>query len=192
MCVMMALPMPRWTSSIAINPSGGPDKIQFQVGPQKGFALNFLSFACDPSIKADYYAFCDQDDVWLPEKLNVAVEHMARESSPDKLYAYGGRTTYMDEKLKPIGLSPLFVFPRTFRSVLIQIIASGNTMVFNQATNTLLEKVGFIKNDNVNLNRLTLINKCHGKGSKRWRVFHGDGRRLAKNHRRGVQRGAHQ
>jgi len=122
----------------------GTDKIQYRVGPQKGFAQNFLSLACDPGIKADYYAFCDQDDVWLPEKLSVAIEHIARESSPEKLYAYGGRTTYTDKKLKPIGLSPLFVFPRTFRNALIQNIAGGNTIVFNHATKTLLEKVGLV------------------------------------------------
>lgn len=120
------------------------DKVQYRLGPQKGFAQNFLSLACDPSIKADFYAFCDQDDVWLPEKLSVAIEHIARESFPGQLYAYGGRTTYTDENLKPIGLSPLFVFPRTFRNALIQSIAGGNTMVFNQATKTLLEKVGMV------------------------------------------------
>ena len=122
----------------------GKEKIQYRVGPQKGFAQNFLSLACDPSIKADYYAFCDQDDVWLPEKLSVAIEHIAFESSPGELYVYSGRTTYTDENLKPIGFSPLFVFPRTFRNALIQSIAGGNTMVFNQSTKTLLEKVGMV------------------------------------------------
>jgi len=120
------------------------DKIQYRLGPQKGFAQNFLSLACDPYIKADYFAFCDQDDVWLPEKLSVAIEHIARESSTGQLYAYGGRTTYTDENLKQTGMSPLFVFPRTFRNALIQSIAGGNTMVFNQATKTLLEKVGLV------------------------------------------------
>ena len=55
----------------------GTDKIRYRLGPQKGFAQNFLSLACDTSIKADYYAFCDQDDVWLPEKLSIALEHIA-------------------------------------------------------------------------------------------------------------------
>ena len=122
----------------------GDEKIQYRDGPQKGFAQNFLSLACDPGIKADYYAFCDQDDVWLPEKLSVAVEHIARKSSPGQFYAYGSRTTYTDENLKQTGMSPLFVFPRTFRNALIQSIAGGNTMVFNQATKTLLEKVGLV------------------------------------------------
>lgn len=51
-------------------PSG---KLTIRGGPQKGFSQNFLSLACDPEIKANYYAFCDQDDVWLPEKLEIAV-----------------------------------------------------------------------------------------------------------------------
>lgn len=122
----------------------GADKIQYRLGPQKGFAQNFLSLACDPHIKADYYAFCDQDDVWLPEKLQVAIEHISKSSTPEQVYAYGGRTTYTDEKLNPTGMSPLFVFPRTFRNALIQSIAGGNTMVFNQATKTLLEKAGLV------------------------------------------------
>jgi len=122
----------------------GSDKLLFKHGPQKGFAQNFLGLACDTNIKADFYAFCDQDDVWLPEKLSVAIEHIACESSNGQLYAYGGRTTYTDENLKPVGLSPLFVFPRTFRNALIQSIAGGNTMVFNEATKTLLEKVGLV------------------------------------------------
>lgn len=27
-------------------------------------------------IQADYYAFCDQDDVWDSDKLEVAIEHL--------------------------------------------------------------------------------------------------------------------
>jgi hypothetical protein len=50
----------------------------------------------------------------------------------------------VDEKLKKIGCSPLFSFPRTFRNALIQSIAGGNTMVFNQKTKSLLEKVGVV------------------------------------------------
>ncbi len=122
----------------------GEDKIQYRDGPQKGYAQNFLGLACDPDIKADYYAFCDQDDVWLTEKLNVAIENITQASNFDQVYVYCGRTTYTDQNLKPIGMSPLFVHPKTFRNALIQSIAGGNTMVFNQATKTLLEKAGVV------------------------------------------------
>lgn len=120
-------------------PSG---KLTIRSGPQKGFCQNFLSLACDPNIRADYYAFCDQDDVWLPEKLKVALENISSNQQVKVPYLYCGRTKYVNENLKPCGMSPLFVFPPSFRNALVQSIAGGNTMVFNQATKWVLEKVG--------------------------------------------------
>lgn len=120
-------------------------KLTIRSGPQQGYCKNFLSMACDNSIVADFYAFCDQDDVWFPEKLTVAIENINKNQGNGAPYVYCGRTTYVDEKLKKIGYSPLFAFPRTFRNALIQSIAGGNTMVFNQKTKDLLEKVGVVE-----------------------------------------------
>jgi glycosyltransferase involved in cell wall biosynthesis len=122
-------------------------KLIIKEGPKRGFCANFLSMACDRGIKADHYAFCDQDDVWLPNKLEVAVGNIAthqvhREVTLPCLYC--GRTSYVSEKLEPIGISPLFVFPAKFRNALVQSIAGGNTMVFNQQTKFALEKVGVV------------------------------------------------
>ncbi len=122
----------------------GADKVQIRQGPRTGFAQNFLSMACDPSIKADYYAFCDQDDVWLPEKLRVAVDYLDAVDNPAVPHVYCGRTAYVRDDLKPYRYSPEFVFPRTFRNALVQSIAGGNTMVFDQPTKTLLEKTGSV------------------------------------------------
>jgi len=120
-------------------PSG---KLTIRSGPQKDFCQNFLSLACDPNIRADYYAFCDQDDVWLPEKLVVAIENIAINQQADVPYLYCGRTKYVNENSKPCGMSPLFVFPPSFRNALVQSIAGGNTIVFNNTAKLLLEKVG--------------------------------------------------
>jgi glycosyltransferase involved in cell wall biosynthesis len=38
-------------------------KLSIRTGPEQGFCHNFLSMACDSAIKADFYAFCDQDGV---------------------------------------------------------------------------------------------------------------------------------
>lgn len=119
-------------------------KLTIRSGPQKGFCQNFLSLTCDSNIRADYYAFCDQDDVWLPEKLTAALENIASNQQADIPYLYCGRTKYVTEKLKPCGMSPLFVFPPSFRNALVQSIAGGNTMVFNNAAKLLLEKVGLV------------------------------------------------
>ena len=117
-------------------------KLTIRSGPQKGFCQNFLSLAYDSNILADYYAFCDQDDAWLPSKLTVALENIASNQQVDVPYLYCGRTKYVTEKLKPCGMSPLFVFPPSFRNALVQSLAGGNTMVFDQAAKSLLEKVG--------------------------------------------------
>jgi len=117
-------------------------KLTIRSGPQRGFCQNFLSLACDPRIRADYYAFCDQDDVWLPEKVAIALENISSNQQTDIPYLYCGRTKYVTENLKPCGMSPLFVFQPSFRNALVQSIAGGNTMVFNQVAKLLLEKVG--------------------------------------------------
>jgi glycosyltransferase involved in cell wall biosynthesis len=117
-------------------------KLSIRSGPQKGFCQNFLSLACDAEIKADYYAFCDQDDVWLPEKLSIALVNIACNQQLNIPYLYCGRTNYVTNNLEPCGTSPLFAFPPSFRNALVQSIAGGNTMVFNPASKRLIENVG--------------------------------------------------
>lgn len=117
-------------------------KMTIRNGPQNGFCQNFLSLACDPRIQAGYFAFCDQDDVWLPEKLMVALQTIAANQNIYVPFIYCGRTSYVTDELKPCGISPLFVFPPSFRNALVQSIAGGNTMVFNLAAKLLIEKAG--------------------------------------------------
>ena len=47
----------------------GNDRLEIRQGPQQGFCQNFLSMACDTRLRADLYAFSDQDDVWMADKL---------------------------------------------------------------------------------------------------------------------------
>lgn len=80
----------------------------------------------------DLFAFCDQDDVWLDNKLERAVQwHGQHATYPVRLYC--GRTQFVNEELKPIGLSPGIKRPPSFGNALVQNIASGNTMVISQA-----------------------------------------------------------
>lgn len=119
-------------------------KLIIKEGPKQYYPENFLSLACDPAIRAEYYAFCDQDDVWLPEKLESAIIELKTIEQDDLPLLYCSRTTYVDESLNRIGQSPLFVFPKTFRNAIIQSIAGGNTMVFNRATKSLLERINIL------------------------------------------------
>jgi glycosyltransferase involved in cell wall biosynthesis len=123
----------------------GSARLEIRKGPQQGFCLNFLSMACDATIKANLYAFSDQDDVWMNDKLERAVDYFDKNNESQLPRAYGGRTQIVDENLKPLGFSPEFTLPRSFRNALVQSIAGGNTMMFNQATKELLEKAGLQK-----------------------------------------------
>jgi glycosyltransferase involved in cell wall biosynthesis len=120
------------------------EKIQSRNGPQKGFAENFLSLACDKTLIADFYAFCDQDDVWLPHKLEVTINQINNACLNNEPYLYCGLTVYVDEQLIAIGQSTLFKQPPSFDNALVQSIAGGNTMVFNRASKLLIETVGVV------------------------------------------------
>jgi glycosyltransferase involved in cell wall biosynthesis len=102
-------------------------------GPrQKSSTRNFCHLIQNaPAAEAsDLYAFCDQDDVWLDNKLERAVQwHAKQQSHGVRLYC--SRTQFVDEQLKPLGLSPGIQRPPSFGNALVQNIASGNTMVMS-------------------------------------------------------------
>lgn len=83
----------------------------------------------DPS---DLFAFCDQDDVWLENKLARAVAwHL--NSSVNSVRLYCSRTQFVNEHLSPTGLSPSINREPSLGNALVQNIASGNTMVLSSA-----------------------------------------------------------
>lgn len=119
----------------------GIEKLHIQKGPQRGFVANFLSLVCQANIEADYFAYCDQDDVWEVDKLERAVRWLA-EVPADTPALYCSRTRLVDEQNREIGLSPLFSRAPSFANALVQNIGGGNTMVFNRAARALLIQAG--------------------------------------------------
>lgn len=109
--------------------------LRFYRGAHVGVSKSFFDLMAHADESADYYAFADQDDVWLPHKLLRAVallEQLAdtKEKEP-VLYASG--VIYADEKLhrpKPArwkqGKMP------SFGNALTENICTGCTQVFNQ------------------------------------------------------------
>jgi glycosyltransferase involved in cell wall biosynthesis len=123
----------------------GSDRLEIRQGPQQGFCQNFLSMAYDKTIRADLYAFSDQDDIWMSDKLERAVRYFDKNNESQLQIAYGTRTQIVDDALKPLGLSPEFTLPRSFRNALVQSISGGNTQVFNFVAKQLLEQAGLQK-----------------------------------------------
>ncbi len=128
----------------------GKDKISVRNGPKAGFCANFLSLTCHVDIKADCYAYSDQDDIWKSEKLARAVAALS--TAPKGVPGlYCSRTKIVDADDKPICMSPLFEKTPSFANALMQNIGGGNTMVFNEAARQLLiaagEKVKVVTHD---------------------------------------------
>lgn len=117
------------------------DRVRVFNGPKRGFATNFLTLTCNEAIQADFYAWSDQDDIWLNSKLETALTWL--QTVPAGVPAlYCGRTRGMNAQGKPMECSPLFSRPPTFANALVQSLAGGNTMVFNQAARDLMLDAG--------------------------------------------------
>jgi glycosyltransferase involved in cell wall biosynthesis len=78
---------------------------------------------------ASCFAFADQDDVWLPDKLARGVAALGSGDQP-VLYCAGHIAA--DEALNPIGSSPPVRRPPSFEAALTQNIAQGCTMMLNR------------------------------------------------------------
>lgn len=111
----------------------GTHKLEYvfgeNIGPIESF--NELIKLASKYYNIEYYAFCDQDDVWLENKLSVAVQKLQKfdVSKPELYYC---RTTLVD---KDLNIMQLGLFPEedyTLDQLLVRPVASGCTMVFNR------------------------------------------------------------
>lgn len=110
----------------------GPGRVlRLPSGPQRLGALgNFLALL-KHAPTARRYAFCDQDDVWLPDKLSRAARLLDREPEQTPVI-YCARQRIVDGALRDMGLSPLATRPPSLRNALAQNIATGCTIVMNE------------------------------------------------------------
>lgn len=120
-----------------------PEKITLFDYPSEGSACkNFLSLL--DRVDADYYMFCDQDDIWLPEKIDISLREMKvmEQESPGIGIVVCTDLFVVDEHLKVIAPSMwdyLSIHPqyiKTFRDSGGSAIATGCTMLFNHKAKT--------------------------------------------------------
>lgn len=121
----------------------GADKLRVVTGPKQGFARNFLSLACRDEIQADYYCYSDQDDIWVPGKLERALKVVAARDVDHIAHLYCARTLLVDNDRRPLGYSPMFTREPSFQNALVQNVGGGNTMVFNREARDVVARAGF-------------------------------------------------
>jgi len=101
-----------------------------------GVIPSFLKLLAHSGKTGDLYAFCDQDDIWKPEKISRAVEQIVDRPEPDKVL-YCSRLEYVDQHLKHLGYS---LTPRLtgFSNAVVENIATGCTVVFGETIRKLI------------------------------------------------------
>lgn len=106
-------------------------------GPNLGAAASFMALLRAASGEEhEYFAFCDQDDVWLPSKLSRAVELLSASDAALPLL-YCSRVACVDASLAALACTPV-QRDTSFAHLLFENIAFGCSVVMNRAARALL------------------------------------------------------
>jgi glycosyltransferase involved in cell wall biosynthesis len=109
------------------------DKHGFELIEGENVGLNAsmhqLVQACD--LECDYFSFSDQDDVWLPDKLERASDALDKEDGSIPLL-YSACSTITDDSLAPKGHTLIAKRPLSFYNSMIQNACIGHTQVCNR------------------------------------------------------------
>lgn len=111
-------------------------------GPNAGFAANFMHLVRRAEPSSPFVAFSDQDDAWLPQKLEHGIGQL-RSVENDIPAIYCGRTWICGPKLRKIRPSYQFQHQPAFSNAIVQNIGGGNTMIMNNAALRLIQKASF-------------------------------------------------
>lgn len=129
---------------------GNSRRMSVMRGPGQGASSNFLALLrrlADTEPTAQWIAFSDQDDVWLPEKIARAVEALTQQGDA-RPALYCSRTFVTQHDLSEPRVSAPRPRPPGFRNALVQNIAAGNTIMLNPAASRLVTQAAQ-KVDNV-------------------------------------------
>jgi hypothetical protein len=76
--------------------------------PLPGLCGKLSVLDLNQDIDADYFAFCDQDDIWEPHRLSAGLRHMDARGS-DRPQMFCSRTLTIGADGTVLGASPLFI-----------------------------------------------------------------------------------
>lgn len=95
--------------------------------------------------QADFYAFCDQDDVWFPNKVELGVRALEREDINLPLL-YSSSFVYCDENLNFTGNPDVMKTPILFKDVMFYTPAFGFTIIINSTLRDIALSATSLKN----------------------------------------------
>lgn len=127
-----------------------PERIAVIQGRNVGVVASFLELMQDSDPHADYYCFCDQDDVWLEHKVESALECL--KPHDEKAAMVFTATRLADRALQAQGIWPKPPKRQpSFYNALVQNIAVGATITVNKSARDL-----FVNYPGVEHNRIIM------------------------------------
>ena len=109
-----------------------PDKIDIIKGINQGWRKSFfelLIIANERYPVYDYFAFADQDDIWLNSKLETSITHLKELPIGPNLYC---SNQYYYKNGENLGLIRKEKINPSYKSCLVRNYATGCTVVFNR------------------------------------------------------------
>ena len=122
-----------------------PMRIELIRGENKGYNYSFFSLIRGAE-GYDYYSISDQDDVWLPDKLQIACESIDK-IKEDIPVMYASTSYLVHDDMIPYGTTRKKERELTMLNTIIQNICPGHTQVMN---NRLVE----LLNEEIDTNRI--------------------------------------
>lgn len=113
-----------------------PERIHIlDYAVQGSAARNFMSLL--EHVEADYFMFCDQDDVWNPDKIETEIDEMMRWEDSGKPVLIATDLFVVDKELRPLhpslwsiaGIYPQHIC--SFDDMAANTIVTGCTMLLN-------------------------------------------------------------
>ncbi len=111
------------------------ERIRVHAAENAGVGRSFMELVSLADPECGYFAFADQDDIWLPEKLGQAVRMLEGRTGPA---LYGSNQTLVDKagsKLRERYDTPA---DNSYLQVLSNNLIAGCTMVWNRELQALL------------------------------------------------------
>ena len=106
--------------------------LEFVVGDNRGMVPSFFAALAMVPDTFEFIAFCDQDDVWHPDKLSHALSVLSqRDLTIPQLYC--SEYIFCDEQLNRTARSHLNRIGVNFPKLMAENVCSGNTMLMNRA-----------------------------------------------------------
>lgn len=113
-----------------LKPYAERGQIYLEPGENVGFVKSFFALIAHAGA-ADYYAFCDQDDVWFENKIQMAVDMLEQEDASKPLLYFSNYDLY-DGELNFMCHRDVKTPKISFRNSLVDCVSLGFNSVFNK------------------------------------------------------------